>query len=296
MGNLSALANSHDLRLPRWGSYTKTYNGISHVADLERGLRFDLSVFPGHYRREVMVPNVNWESGFHPWEAAPDLSFFSYRYELEWKDRVYCDVSFSTLSDRARLVRAELVNNTLVNQNLVLHYMASFNYPYVRPYTTEPAQKVTVKLPEGAVWVNALDYTELRFAKPRPTDSLVPDGQRRAEVRDHGFVMRRGHRRGVRQGRRRPRAVPGAVAEGPHGWAPAAALSQHLEPADGPRRRRPWARRADVAPGKDFSLATPARWAPVKRADHDLAFGVRKGAGVRAGRICHRGGRRWPAR
>ena len=65
-GNLSALANSHDLRLPLWGSYTKTYNGISHIADLERGLRFDLSVFPGHYRREVMVPNVNWEGGFHP--------------------------------------------------------------------------------------------------------------------------------------------------------------------------------------------------------------------------------------
>ena len=93
------------MRLPPWGPYTKTYNGISHIADLERGLRFDLSVFPGHYRREVMVPNVNWESGFHPWEAAPDLSFLSYRYELVWKDRVYCDVSFSTLSDRARLVR-----------------------------------------------------------------------------------------------------------------------------------------------------------------------------------------------
>ena len=151
-------------------------------------MRFDLSVFPGYYRREVMVPNVNWESGFHPWEAAPDLSFFSYRYELEWKDRVYCDVSFSTLSDRARLVRAELVNNTQVNQNLVLHYMASINYPYVRPYTTEPAQKATVKLPPGALWMNALDYAELRFAKPRATDSLVPDGQRRAEVRDHGFV------------------------------------------------------------------------------------------------------------
>ena len=77
IGDLSSLANSHDLRLPPWGPYTKTYNGISHIADLERGLRFDLSVFPGHYRREVMVPNVNWEGGFHPWEAAPDLSRFS---------------------------------------------------------------------------------------------------------------------------------------------------------------------------------------------------------------------------
>ena len=115
VGGLGALADSHDLRLPRWGCYTKTYNGISHVADLERGLRFDLSVFPGHYRREVLVPNVNWESGFHPWEAAPDLSCFSYRYELEWKDRVYCDVSFSTLSERSRLVRAEFVNNHLMS-------------------------------------------------------------------------------------------------------------------------------------------------------------------------------------
>jgi hypothetical protein len=60
VGDLSSLADSHDLRLPLWGNYTKTYNGISHVADLERGMRFDLSVFPGHYRREVMVPNVNW--------------------------------------------------------------------------------------------------------------------------------------------------------------------------------------------------------------------------------------------
>ena len=141
VGDLSALANSHDLRLPLWGNYTKTYNGISHVADPERGMRFDLSVFPGHYRREVMVPNVNWEGGFHPWEAAPDMSFYSYRYELEWKDCVYCDVSFSTLSDRSRLVRAELVNQTQADQNLVLHFMASINYPYVRPYTTEPAQK-----------------------------------------------------------------------------------------------------------------------------------------------------------
>src|ERR1017187_3599277 len=66
--------------------------------------------------------------------------------------------------------------------------MASINYPYVRPYTTEPAQRPTVKLPTGALWMNALDYAELKFATPRANDRLVPDGQRRAEVRDHGFV------------------------------------------------------------------------------------------------------------
>lgn len=278
-GELSSLANSHDLRLPSWGSYTKTYNGISHIADLERGLRFDLSVFPGHYRREVMVPNVNWESGFHPWEAAPDLSFLSYRYELEWKDRVYCDVSFSTLSERARLVRAELVNQTPVNQNLVLHFMASFNYPYVRPYTTEPAQKTVVKLTEGAVWVNALDYAELKFAQPRANDSLVPDGQRRAEVRDHGFVCGGGIGAGFGKGagdrvRFRVR-LPKALTDGRlvlryrnTSNQPAILEASGLGHGE-----------LVLPPAKDFGVATLAL-GTAKAGNHDLAFGVRKGAGV----------------
>jgi len=71
MINITSLEHSHNLRLPAWGPYTKKYTGISHLPDLASGLRFDLSVFPGYYRRQVMVPNAKWESGFHPWEAAP---------------------------------------------------------------------------------------------------------------------------------------------------------------------------------------------------------------------------------
>ncbi|MGD0260668.1 MAG: trehalase family glycosidase [Verrucomicrobiota bacterium] len=278
VGDLSALADSHDLRLPLWGSYTKTYNGISHVVDLERGMRFDLSVFPGHYRREVMVPNVNWESGFHPWEAAPDLSFFSYRYELEWKDRVYCDVSFSTLSDGARLVRAELVNNTQADQNLVLHFMASINYPYVRPYTTEPAQKPAVKLPAGALWINALDYAELRFATPRVNDSLVPDGQRRAEVRDHGFVCGGGIGAGFGKGagdRVRFHVVL------PQSFTDARLLLHYRNTSNQPAVLEASGLGTGelvLPPGKDFALATLPLGAASKGA-HDFGFGVRKGAG-----------------
>jgi Mannosylglycerate hydrolase MGH1-like glycoside hydrolase domain len=277
--DLACLAGSHDLRLPAWGSYTKTYNGLSHVADLAGGLRFDLSVFPGHYRREVMVPNVNWESGFHPWEAAPDLSFFSYRYELEWKDRVYCDVSFSTLSERARLVRAEFVNQTEVNQNLVLHFMASFNYPYVRPYTTEPAQKVNVTLPPDGVWVNALDYTELRFARPRPTDSLVPDGQRRAEVRDHGFVCGGGIGAGFGKGPgdrvRFHVRLPKTLTDG-------RLLLRYRNTSNQPTILDAGGlchNELSLPPSKDFGVAALVV-GPVKGGDHELAFGVRKGAGV----------------
>lgn len=40
------LQNTHDLRLPVWGPYTKKYLGISHLADPKRGWRFDLSLFP----------------------------------------------------------------------------------------------------------------------------------------------------------------------------------------------------------------------------------------------------------
>ena len=276
---LSSLANSHDLRLPAWGSYTKTYNGVSHVADLDRGLRFDLSVFPGHYRREVMVPNVNWESGFHPWEAAPDLSFFSYRYELEWKDRVYCDISFSALSDRARLVRAELVNQTETNQNLVLHFLGSFNYPYVRPYTTEAAQKVEVALPPNAVWVNALDYTELRFARPRANDGLVPDGQRRAEVRDHGFVCGGGIGAGFGKGPgdrvRFDVRLPKALTDG-------RLLLRYRNTSNQPTILETGGlAHAELAlpPAKDFAVATLAL-GPVTKGRHEIAFGVRKGAGV----------------
>jgi hypothetical protein len=278
VGDLSALADSHDLRLPPWGSYTKTYNGLSHVADLERGMRFDLSVFPGHYRREVMVPNVNWESGFHPWEAAPDLSFFSYRYELEWKDRVYCDVSFSTLSDRARLVRAELVNNTQVNQNLVLHFMASINYPYVRPYTTEPAQKPVVKLPAGALWMNALDYAELRFATPRANDSLVPDGQRRAEVRDHGFVSGGGIGAGFGKGAGDRVRFHVRL---PQAFTDARLLLRYRNTSNQPALLEASGLGTGelvLPPGKDFALATLPLGA-ARKGDHDFGFGVRKGAG-----------------
>lgn len=188
VGDLSCLAHTHDLRLPDWGSYSKAYNGLSHVADRGHGFRFDLSVVPGFFRRYVMVPNVNWESGYHPWEAASDLSYFSHRYELEWKDRVYCDISFSAISGRSRLIRAEFVNRTNVAQDLVLHLLASLNTDGARPDRVPMPPRILAKLPSEAVWIDALDYVGLQYAKPRPTDGLMPDGLRRGEVRDPAFV------------------------------------------------------------------------------------------------------------
>jgi hypothetical protein len=180
--------NHPDLRLSNWGPYTKKYAGISNIPDPQTGLRFDLSIFPGYYRRRVLIPNAKWESGYHPWEAAPDLSYYSYRFELEWKDQVTCDISYSAIAPNARLVRCELVNNTPNPQNLVLHYMANLNFPPVRTYSDEPIYPAQVNLPPGAVWIDALDYTNLQLAAPRPQDTLGYDGFFRAEVRANGFV------------------------------------------------------------------------------------------------------------
>ena len=158
---------THDLSLPAWGPYTKQYSGISHIPAANDGVRFDLAVFPGLYRRRVDVPNVRFESGYHVWKAAPDLSCYTLRHELEWKDRVYADVSFAPLGENARLIRVECCNGTDTPQNLVLHYMASAHDP-VPSYRRFALTGAEVRLPEHAAFVLAKDYDDLRFAVSRP--------------------------------------------------------------------------------------------------------------------------------
>ncbi|CAH1191908.1 hypothetical protein PAECIP111891_00137 [Paenibacillus allorhizoplanae] len=182
------LVGTHDQKgLPSWGPFTKKYMGISHIANSEQGIRFDLSVFPGFYRRKVDIPSVMWESGYHPWEASPDLSYYSHRHELEWKDQVYADIAYASAGADIRLIRCKLVNRTEAEQNLVLHWMASLHLPQVHSHG-KVLQIVEVEHPEGAVWLDALDYEDLVFATPRITDRLVYDGLYRAEVRAEQFV------------------------------------------------------------------------------------------------------------
>ncbi|HEY1662628.1 MAG TPA: hypothetical protein VGI03_09435 [Verrucomicrobiae bacterium] len=177
---INSIQNQHDLTLPAWGPYTKSYIGISHIPGEGVGMRFDLSVFPGLYCRKAVPPNVMFESDYHPWEATPDLGYFSYRFELEWKDQVYADISYSKLDEHSRLIRAECVNNTDLSQDLELHLLASMSFPPICP--------ALVQLPPNAVWVNALNYQTMHYATSRPTDNLVPDGKRRGEIRGDDFV------------------------------------------------------------------------------------------------------------
>lgn len=185
---LDGLNGSHDLRLSAWGPYTKRYIGISHLPDVAGGLRFDLAVFPALYRRRVEPPNVMWESGYHPWEAAADLSYYRHRHELLWKDQLYCDIDYCRLDAGAALIAVDCVNASSEPQNVALHYMASLNFPPLRAYTREPLRPAQVRLPAGGTWVDGLAYAALEFGAKTPQDTLSWDGQRRGSLPGHGFV------------------------------------------------------------------------------------------------------------
>jgi len=194
----SQLAESHDLiSLPLWGPYSKKHFGISHIPDVRRGLSFDLSIFPVSPGVPVRLPSVtSHRSGVYPWQAAPRLEFYSFRFETIWKDQLYGDLSFSAVDERCSLIHMDLVNRTDVPRNVVLNSLAQLCFPPLHELTAQPIRLSEAELPPGAIWTDALNYSDLRFAVPRPDDNLVTDGKWRGEARRHdtvgGSVIARG--------------------------------------------------------------------------------------------------------
>ncbi|HNW49683.1 MAG TPA: trehalase family glycosidase [Prolixibacteraceae bacterium] len=181
-----SISQTHDvIALPAWGPYSKKYAGISHIPDVQKGMRFDVTALPGYYRNRVMVPNVLFESGYYPWDFNADLSKITYRYELEWKDKVFVDVTYSTLDSTTVLVSMKCVNNTSLPQELQLNLAGFINYP-------DPYANVKAICPEKIQFINAVNYNDLQFAKPRPSDHLVYDGWIRGEERNADFLLGNG--------------------------------------------------------------------------------------------------------
>lgn len=179
------LNGTHDLQLPAWGPYSKHYAGISHIPDVTSGMRFDFSVLPGYYRNKLLVPNVRFESLYFPWNVKNDGSAITYRYELEWKDQVYTDVTYTLIDTSSVLVSMHCVNNTALPQNLSLNLVASIEYP-------DNYGMQQLKYGEGTQWYNAVDYRSLSFAIKKPATDLVYDGWMRGEVRDSRLINGRG--------------------------------------------------------------------------------------------------------
>ncbi|WP_256011449.1 MGH1-like glycoside hydrolase domain-containing protein [Desertivirga xinjiangensis] len=174
------LNHSHDITAPDWGPYSKSYAGVSHIANRDQGIRFDFTVVTGYYRGKLVIPNHLFESDFHPWTATTDLNSFSFRQEIAWKDKIFADLSVTKFKEDARLVQIKLSNNTLETQALSVNMLAGISYPEVRP--------MQVKLPFGRKWTGGIEYDTLEYVVPRPDDQLRPDGLLKGEWRSSQFT------------------------------------------------------------------------------------------------------------
>ena len=172
---------SSNIKMPLWGPYSKKYMGISRIVQslADEGARFDFTVHPTLWNSSVPVPNVTVPSSYHLWSCSPDYSFYSYRYELMWKDMVYADISYSKINNEAYLMRCEFVNNTDLSQNCILNIFGALEFPF--------ANFISLEKPEKCAVVNANDYVSYEYANPRPWDAENPDGMFKGMFRDSDF-------------------------------------------------------------------------------------------------------------
>lgn len=169
----------YDLTLGAWGPYNKVYCGAAHVADPARGAAFQIELFPGIFRRKLVIAHCRMDSGLYLWGANADLTRFAYRYELEWKDRLYCDAEFTVSHDRRCDIACTFVNNTELPQTVNLKLCASMQYPILKKngigvgYLTH----MLPVLPRNCVYIDAPDYDDMT-----PHDIPTADGKYRGEV------------------------------------------------------------------------------------------------------------------
>ncbi len=167
---------------PAWGPYGKKYMGISRIADhsFSGGVRFDLTVAPAIFGGDIKVPNTTVPCGCHPWRCNSDYSLFTYRYDIEWKDKVYAEVSYVKLTDESTLIRTEIVNNADIMQNCVINFFESIEYP--------APSYCKLTLPQKCAYKKALDYTSYNYAVTRPWDEENADGFKKGEFEDNRFI------------------------------------------------------------------------------------------------------------
>ena len=172
--------------MPLWGPYSKKYSGISRIVDhaYEQGVRFDLVVSPAVSNTNTCPPNVTIPVGVHPWTAKSDYTHYSYRCDLEWKDVIYADVSFTKLTEESVLVRTEIFNHSDLMQNCLVNFFSALEFP--TRYAT------TAELPENCVYKKALDYESYSYHTPRPWDAQTMDAMKKGEFFDDAFTEHRG--------------------------------------------------------------------------------------------------------
>jgi len=178
--------NSDKFSMSKWGPYSKKYMGLSKIIECmaDVGARFDFSVHPTLWNSATPVPNVTVPSNYHLWNCKSDYTYFSYRYELMWKDQVYADISFSKIEEEAYLMRCEFFNNTPLSQNCILNVFGALEFPY--------PTYCKVNTPEKCILKTANEYEEYSYNTPRPWDEENPDGMFKGMFADKDFYQGKG--------------------------------------------------------------------------------------------------------
>ena len=174
---------SHDLSLGKWGPYNKEYFGVCHIANEMLGSTFNFELFPGFFRRSVISTSAMTDGAVKLWGANASLTRFTYRYELEWKDKVFCDAHFNIVDDKAVYVDCEIVNNTDAPQSVNLHLLLHFEYPTSKYGAIFAGYKdiAEASVAHGAILIDAPDYDFISCAQ-----TLAQDGKLLAESEADG--------------------------------------------------------------------------------------------------------------
>lgn len=165
---------TYDLSLGNWGPFNKEYYGICHIGDYDKGKTFNVELFPGFYKRTIANVSTCHGSDIKMWGANADLTHFVYRYEIEWKDKVYCDAHFNINDDKLCTITCHFVNNTDKHQSVALNLAASLQNPYNRTGTLFEGYKSIFDAicPEETFFCDAIDYERINCAM-----NLASDGK-----------------------------------------------------------------------------------------------------------------------
>lgn len=173
----------HDLTLGKWGPYNKEYLGVCHIANETLGATFNVELFPALYRREIFATSAMCDGAVKMWGANPERTAFVYRYEMLWKDKLYCDVSFNIQNDECVRIDCDFVNATAEPQSVNALLCAGFEYPTKKAGAAFMgyAERTDVRLPEGCLFIDAPDYESISCA-----EKLASDGKYLGEVEVSG--------------------------------------------------------------------------------------------------------------
>ena len=168
------LCKQHDLKLGKWGPYNKQYPGACHISNEELGATFALEFFPAFYRRRIVSASSFIDGDVRMWGANPKLTHFVYRYELEWKDKVYCDVHINVTDDSLVNVDCEFVNNADTPESVNMFVAAGMEYPTKAPIFNSGYKELSVsKICDTCTFIDAVEYTDISCLQPMAQDGKL---------------------------------------------------------------------------------------------------------------------------